>query len=240
MLKRLLKQDWEVIAVLLAALIALILHFLHYTEIDLLMAIAIVLLAMFLIRDIKRESQVGHFAAVEDSIKNSLIDIQSSLTPPDIALIGPSQLQAASIQFAKKGQGEVIFFNICLRMYKSKHPFNIMLRPYIENTEITSIQFVLDPKEKERWDTNITPKLADYADRKKVKEPVWCELEENISFILVETEASGKAEALVSFWGEPFMARSAGVNVPRYILHVRQNSELITNLKEHERISRSK
>ena len=84
MLKRLLKQDWEVIAVLLAALIALILHFLHITEIDLLMAIAIVLLAMFLIRDIKRESQAGHFASVEDRIKNSLIDIQSSLTLPDI------------------------------------------------------------------------------------------------------------------------------------------------------------
>jgi len=240
MFKRLLKQDWEVVAVLLAALIALILHFLHITELGLLMAIAIVLLAMFLIRDIKRESQAEHFALVENRIENSLTNIQSSLTPPDVALIGPSQLQAESIRFAKRGQGEVICFNICLRMYQSQHPFDIMLRPYIENPDITSIQFVLDPKEKERWNTNILPKVSVYAGRKKVKEPIWCNLEENISFILVGTDATGKAEALVSFWGEPFMARSADASVPRYVLYVRESSELITSLKEHERICRSR
>ena len=239
MFKRLLKQDWEVVAVLLAALIALILHFLHITELGLLMAIAIVLLAMFLIRDIKRESQAQHFASVEDRIENSLINIQSSLTPPDVTLIGPSQLQAESIRFAKRGQGEVICFNICLRMYQSQHPFDIMLRPYIENTNITSIQFVLDLKEKERWNTNILSKVSVYAGRKKVKEPIWSNLEENISFILVETDTTGKAEALVSFWGEPFMARSDEANVPRYVLYVREDSELITSLKEHERICRS-
>ena len=49
MFKRLLKQDWEVVAVLLAAIIALILHFLHITEEGVLLAIAIVLLAFLLI-----------------------------------------------------------------------------------------------------------------------------------------------------------------------------------------------
>ncbi|MCK5601069.1 hypothetical protein KAR91_04315 [Candidatus Pacearchaeota archaeon] len=239
MFKRLLKQDWEIVAVLLAALTALILHFLHITELGLLMAIAIVLLAMFLIRDIKRESQAGHFALVEGRIENSLIDIKSSLTPPDVTLIGPSQLQTASTQFAKRGQGEVICFNICLRMYQSQYPFDIMLRPYIENPDITSIQFVLDPKEKERWNTNILSKVSVYAGRKKIKEPIWCNLEENISFILAETDTAGKAEALISFWGEPFMARSSKANVPRYVLYVRESSELINSLKEHERMCRS-
>jgi len=239
MFRRLLKQDWEVVAVFLAALIALVLHFLHITELGLLMAIAIVLLAMFLIRDIKRESQAKHFASVEDRIENSLLDIKSSLTPPDVTLIGPSKLQAESIRFAKRGKGEVVCFNICLRMYQAQHPFDIMLRPYIENTDITSIQFVLDPKEKERWNTNILPKVSVYPDRKKVKEPIWCNLQENISFILAETGIAGKAEALVSFWGEPFMAKSSEANVPRYVLYVGENSELITSLKEHERICRS-
>ncbi len=240
MLKRLLKQDWEVVAVLLAATIALILHFLHLTELDILMPIAIVLLAIFLIRDIKRESQAEHFALVEARIENSLITLQSSLTPPDVTLIGPSQLQAESVRFAKRGQGEVIFFNICLRMYKARYPFDIMLRPFIENTDITSIQFVLNPKEKERWDTNILPKVSVCAGRKKVKEPIWSNLEENMSFILVGTDTAGKAEALVSFWGEPFMARSYDTNVPRYVLYVRESSDLITSLKEHERICRSR
>ena len=239
MFKRLLKQDWEVVAVLLAALVALILHFLHYTEEGTLLAIAIVLLAFLLIRDVKRESQAEHFTSVEDRIENNLINIQSSLTAPDVTLIGPSKLQAESIRFAKRGQGEVILFNICLRMYKAQQVFDIMLRPYIENPDITSIQFLLNPKEKERWDKNINPKVSVLAGRKKVKEPVWCDLEENISFILAETDKAGKAEALVSFWGEPFMARSTEANVPRYVLYVGENSELITSLKEHERICRS-
>jgi len=239
MFKRLLKQDWEVVAVLLAALAALVLHFLHITEESILLAIAIVLLAFLLIRDIKRESQAEHFSSVEDRIENSLLNIQSSLTAPDVTLIGPSQLQAESIRFAKRGQGEVIFFNICLRMYKAQQVFDIMLRPYIDNPDITSVQFLLNPKEKERWAKNISPKVSVLAGRKKVKAPIWCDLEENISFILAETDKSGKAEALVSFWGEPFMARSTEANVPRYVLYVGENSELITSLKEHERICRS-
>jgi hypothetical protein len=124
-------------------------------------------------------------------------------------------------------------------MYKAQQAFEMMLRPYIENPDITSIQFLLDTKEKERWNTNIVPKVSVFAGRKKVKEPIWCNLEENISFILAETDTSGKAKALVSFWGEPFMARSAEANVPRYVLYVGENSELITSLKEHERICRS-
>ena len=239
MFKRLLKQDWEVVAILLASVIALILHFLHFIEIDVLMAIAIVLMAFLLIRDIKRESQAEHFASVENQIENKLINIQSSLTIPEVTLIGPSQLQAESIRFAKRGHGEVIFFNICLRMYQTQQVFDIMLRPYIENTSITSVQFLLNPKEKERWNTNILPKVTIFAGHKKVKEPVWCDLEENISFILAETETEGNAEALVSFWGEPFMSRSAEANVPRYVLYVEEKSELITSLKERERICRA-
>jgi hypothetical protein len=124
-------------------------------------------------------------------------------------------------------------------MYQSQQVFDIMLRPYIENPDITSIQFLLNPKEKERWESNITPKVSLYSGHKKVKEPVWCDLGENISFIMTGTDSEGKAEALVSFWGEPFMAKSSEANVPRYVLYVTETSELITSLKERERISRS-
>ncbi len=239
MLKRLLKQDWEVVAVLLAATAALVLHFLHIAEEGTLLAIAVVLLAFLLIRDMKRESQAGHFSSIEDLIATNLEDIKSSLTPPGIELIGPSELHETTLRFAKKGRGEVVCFNICLRMYKSQQPFDIMVRPFIENPEVTSIQFVLDSKERERWNKDVMPKVVACAGSKKVKEPYWYDLEENVSFILVETGSFGKAEALVSFWGEPFMSKASGINVPRYILYVRENSELIKSLKERERICRS-
>jgi len=113
----------------------------------------------------------------------------------------------------------MLVFYICLRMYKSQKPFDIMLKPFIENSEVTPIQFILNLKEKERWAKDTTPKVDICNGAKKVKEPDWCNLEEdNISFILVETGSFGRAEALVNFWGEPFMNRTYGVNVPRYIV----------------------
>ncbi len=238
MLKRLLRQDWEAVAGVLAALAALILHFLHYIETDIILAIALVLLAIILFRDIRRENQAERLAKAQNGMIASLGDIQSALHPPEVVLIGPKDLRSQSMRFAHKGKGEVVLFNTCLRMYRPQQPFDIMLRPFIENPDITSIRFVLDNNEKDRWQTNVLPKVAACSGRKKVQEPFWCQLKENVSFVLVETGPEGEAEALVSFWGEPFMAMSAEKNVPRYVLYVRESSELIARLKEHERICR--
>ena len=57
MLKRLLKQDWDAIAGILAAITALILELLHIGDVNTLLAIAIVLLALLLLRDFRRENQ---------------------------------------------------------------------------------------------------------------------------------------------------------------------------------------
>lgn len=62
-----------------------------------------------------------------------------------------------------------------------------------------------------------------------------CELKETVSFILTETEPDGVMEAHVSFWGEPFMSRVTGREIPRYIFHVQGHSELIGRLVELER-----
>ena len=238
MLKRLLKQDWDAIAGILAAITALILHLLHYTDENTLLAIAIVLMALLLIRDFKRETQADAQAATIERAVKLLEEMKNSLRPPEVTLIGPTELRAASLGFAQKGQGEVGFFNVCLRMYKTQQPFNIMLRPFVENPLVTSVRFVLNSSEKERWQSDVLPKIKACAGHLKVEEPFWRELKDNVSFVMVET-GEGKAEALVSFWGEPFMALATDKNVPRYVLHVSSNSELIARLKEKERICRS-
>ena len=156
---------------------------------------------------------------------------------PDVTLIGPTELRAASLGFAQKGRGEVVWYNVCLRMYKAQQPFNIMLRPFIENPLVTSVRFVLNSSEKERWQSDVLPKIKACSGRIKVEEPFWSDLKDNISFVIAET-GEGKAEALVSFWGEPFMALGTDKNVPRYVLHVSSNSDLIARLKEKERICR--
>jgi hypothetical protein len=53
-----------------------------------------------------------------------------------------------------------------------------------------------------------------------------------VSFVLADRDADGHAEAQLSFWGEPFMARTTGRDVPRYIFHVLAHSELVPRLVE--------
>jgi hypothetical protein len=237
MLKRLLRQDWDTIAGILAAITALILHLLHYTDENTLLAIAIVLMALLLIRDLKRENQAETHAASTELTMKLLEEMKNSLRPSEVTLIGPAELSNSSLQFAQKGRGEVVWFNVCLRMYKAQQPFDIMLRPFIENPLVSSVRFVLNSSEKSRWQEHVLPKIKACSGQSKVHEPAWCELKDNISFVIVET-GSSQAEALVSFWGEPFMALGTEKNVPRYVLHVNSNSDLLARLKEKERICR--
>jgi hypothetical protein len=108
------------------------------------------------------------------------------------------------------------------------------LRPAVENPSVTRIRFVLDERERERWRDVVYPKVAACDGARKVVEPTWTTLEENVSFILAEQELGG-IEAHLSFWGEPFMSRTAGRDIPRYIFRVLGGSELIARLAELER-----
>jgi len=239
MMKRLVTQEWEALAGIVAAVVAIVLHFLHYAEVSTLMAIALVLIALLFLRDLRHENQMNKISSAAEHATTLLGDIKNHLQPSDITLIGPTELHAASEQFARNGQGEVVWYNVCLRMYKAQEPFDIMLKPFIENPRVKVLRFVLGQNEKERWQTDVWPKIKQCNGHKKVSEPYWANLDERLSFVITETD-EGKAEALVSFWGEPFMAVSADKSVPRYILYVRENSDLIARLKELERISRVK
>ncbi|HUJ74047.1 MAG TPA: hypothetical protein VL359_04275, partial [bacterium] len=203
MLKRLLKQDWDAIAGILAALAALVLHFLHVTDIDTLVAIALVLMALLLLRDFRRESQAEGLAREVERLSEKLSEVRAAVHPPSLTLIGPNELRAESAEFAHKGQGQVIWYNVCLRMYQEQAAFDILMKPFLDNPAVTAVQFVLDSKEKERWQKSMLPKIKACPGCGKTAEPYWRDLQDNISFVLVETGASGRAEALISFWGEP-------------------------------------
>jgi hypothetical protein len=48
---------------------------------------------------------------------------------------------------------------------------------------------------------------------------------------MADGEAGG-AEALLSFWGEPFMSEATGRSIPRFVFHVRPGAELLPHLVE--------
>jgi hypothetical protein len=152
---------------------------------------------------------------------------------PDVVLIGPRHLRAASETFARQARGDMVWFNVCLLMFRPQELFDCLLKPAVENPHVTRIEFVLDEGERGNWRDHVVPKLAGCRGHEKVVEPRWCALrEESVSFVLGDRAADGQAEAQLSFWGEPFMARTTGRDVPRYIFHVQAHSELVPRLVE--------
>lgn len=234
-MERLRRLDFEALAGLIAAVTALVLHLLHVADTGLLLAIVLVILALILLRDMRREDREERETLAIEGAMTAIADIRAAVVPPDTVLIGPNALREESGRFSRQATGEMVWFNVCLSMFEPQPLFDALLRPAVENPRVLAIRFILDEGERERWQHVVLPKVHACAGAESVLEPIWTKLEhESVSCILAETDAGG-VEALLSFWGEPFMARAPGRDVPRYIFHVQRHSELIGRLRELER-----
>jgi len=234
-IKKLLNYEWDAIAGILAAVVAIMLHLLHVVDEYVILPILLALLGLLFL-NFMRHSHSNELTAEEvERTAHAVRRIQAGLKPPDVVLVGPRDLRSVSEAFARSMSGDAIWFNVCLSMYRPEPLFDALLRPAVENPMVRSIQFVLDETQKELWESVVHPKIARCPGNDKVREPRWCRLEKNISFILADSQHSGGAEALLSFWGEPFMAQSTSRDIPRFIFHVQKNSELLPHLADLER-----
>ena len=232
------RYDWDAVAGVVAAATALVLHFLHVVESDILLTLTLVLVALLLLRQLRHEAREERVEDIAGRTEQLLMKLQDGLQSPDVVLVGPRHLRAASEAFARQSRGEMIWFNVCLMMFRPQELFDCLLRPAVENPLVTRIEFVLDEGERANWRDHVVPKLAECRGREKVMEPRWCGLHESVSFVLGDRDADGHAEAQLSFWGEPFMARATGREVPRYMFHVHGHSELVPRLVELARTYR--
>jgi hypothetical protein len=232
------RYDWDAIAGIVAAAAALVLHLLHIVQSDTLLTLTLVLVALLLLRQLRHEEREERVEDIAGRTEGLIVKLHDVLKAPDVVLIGPRQLRTASEAFARQARGEMMWFNVCLMMFRPQELFDCLLRPAVENPHVTRIEFVLDEAERANWRDHVEPKLAACRGREKVVEPRWCTLHESVSFVLGDRDADGQAEAQLSFWGEPFMARTTGRDVPRYIFHVHAHSELVPRLVELARTYR--
>lgn len=232
------RYDWDAIAGIAAAAAALILHLLHVVQPDILLTITLVLVALLLLRQLRHEEREERVEDMAGRTEQMIVKLHDVLKAPEVVLVGPRQLRTASETFARKARGDMVWFNVCLTMFRPQELFDCLLRPAVENPQVTRIEFVLDEGERANWRDHVVPKLAACRGREKVIEPRWCTLHESVSFVLADRDADGQAEVQLSFWGEPFMARATGRDVPRYIFHVHAHSELVPRLVELARTYR--
>lgn len=235
--KRLLGLEWDAIAGIFAAVAAIVLHLLHVVDERVILPIVLALLGLLFINFMRHTRNNERTAEQVELTSQNVLKIQSALQLPDVVLIGPRTVRSANEQFVRHMSGDTIWFNVCLSMYKPQVLFDALLRPAVDNPLVSSIQFVLDGSQEALWQQAIEPKIAACAGRAKVREPSWCQLSKTTSFILADSQLSGGTEALLSFWGEPFMAQSTERDLPRFIFHVQKNSELLPHLIELERCS---
>lgn len=240
-LRKILAFEWEIIAGIVAAVAAIIIHFLAVHQEDVILTILAVLIGLFFIRDLRRES---HLVKVTQSLEQTemrlerteagMERIQASLTPPDAILIGPRQLRGAGETFARNARADMIWFNLCMEMFRPQAMFDLLLRPAIENDNVTAIHFILDNSQRELWTGTVYPRVLECKGHEKVQ-PCWADIKENVSFIMSDAGPDATTEALVSFWGEPFMAGAGQRRVPRYVFHIQGHSELVARFAELER-----
>jgi len=236
--KRWIQIDWDAIAGIIAALIAIVMHYLHALEVDVLLMITLVLLALLFIRDLRSESRVEKAGETLQRIENCAREIQRTINPADALLIGPANLRSETEQFVRRARGEMVWFHVCPLMFKTQLLFDALLKPAIDNPQVTSLRFTLDVGQKTVWDAEVMPKIQKCAGAHKVQAPAWVSIADHVSFILSDTDVEKEKECLLSFWGEPFMSENVGQSVPRYIFHVQPHSELVTRFIEIERCTR--
>lgn len=233
--KKFLRFDWDAIAGIIAAVAAIVMHFLHIIEEEVLLVIAVVLLALLFLRDLRRERSAERIEERLEAAEGSLREITAAISPPDALLIGPREIRSVSEEFSRRARGEMVWFNVCLSMFKPQPLFDTLLRPALENPLVTSVQFVLDADQRDLWESEVVPKASRCEGHEKLAEPRFQRIDEKVSLVFAQTGPEGRSECLLSFWGEPFMAQSVGRDVPRYIFHVQSHSELIGRLAELER-----
>ncbi|MDA8128791.1 MAG: hypothetical protein M0Z73_08875 [Betaproteobacteria bacterium] len=232
--KKLLKLEWDAIAGIVAAVAAIVLHLLHVVDEHIVLPIMLALMALLFINFMRHARSNELTAEQVDRTAHAVNRMQAALKHPDVILVGPLHLRATNERFIRHMSGDTIWFNVCLSMYKPQPLFDALLRPALDNPQVTTIQFVLDESQQPLWREVIQPRIAQYPGGAKVLEPRWHRLSRTVSYILAHSQLSGGTEALLSFWGEPFMAQTTGQDVPRFIFHVQRNAEILPHLLELE------
>lgn len=106
-MRRELKQiDWDAITGILAAVLALLLHFLHIVEESVLLMTTLVLMALLFLRDLRQESETERLTESVAHTEQTVEEIRSELNPAELEFVGPGNLRARSQRFCESAPGD--------------------------------------------------------------------------------------------------------------------------------------
>ncbi len=233
-LRRLLRIDWDVVAGIIAALIAMLLSFMGLVSETVGRGIILLLCALLLIRDLRGEAREIRMFDKLDVIKRNVSTIAAA-GQADIHLTGSKKMRHALADFATTVYGEVRWFNACCRMFRRQEVFDATLLPFLENPNVTAVHLLCREEERQAWATDLLPKLKKCAHGHKLRPPMWGRIDTRVSFILGDVDGDGRNEAMLSILEEPFATANQGPPVPRFLIRAFAHCDLIALLEDMAR-----
>ena len=229
--RRLLRIDWDVIAGIIAALVAMMLSFMGLVSETVGVGIILLLCALLLTRDLRGEAREHRMFDKLDVIKRHVSTMTAS-QHTDVRLVGPKRLRHEFTEFAATVVGEIRWFNACCRMFRRPEVFDATLRVFLDNPNVTSVYLLCRPDERHAWEVDVLPKLRRCVNASKLHAPLWGAIRGSVSFVIGDIDGDGRNEALLAIMDEPFAAANQGPSVPRFTFHVYSQSELMMSLEE--------
>jgi len=233
-MRYLLRIDWDVVAGIIAAVVAMLLSFMGLVSETVGRGIILLLCALLLIRDLRGEAREHRMFDKLDVIKRHVATLAAA-KQPGIHLVGSKKMRQEFADFATTVHGEVRWYNACCRMFRRPEVFNATLRPFLENPNVTTIHLICRPDERQSWLTDLLPKLRKCDQRHKVRPPLWGGIRTDVSFVLGDVDGDGRDEAVMAILEEPFSTAAQGPAVPRFLIRVFSHCDLIAPLEDMSR-----
>lgn len=137
------KVEWDAMAGIVAAGLAIVLHWLHVVDEDTILLILLALVGLLFMNFLRHSEENRRTAEHVNDTLRKVDRIGEGVQTPDVILIGPRRLRAQNTRFLRELGGETLWFNLCLSMYRTRPLFEALLKPAIDNPSVRSIQLVL-------------------------------------------------------------------------------------------------
>lgn len=105
-IKHLLNYEWDAIAGIVAAVVAIVLHLLHVVDEHVILPIVLALMGLLFINFMRHTRNNELTAEQVTRTARAVSRIQSTLRHPEIVLVGPRNLRAANEAFVRNMSGE--------------------------------------------------------------------------------------------------------------------------------------
>lgn len=231
-LRRLIAVEWDTLAGIAAAFVAMVLSIFGIVSDVTVRAILLLLAALILLHELRTDSRGAVHAEHLDCMRQDLRDLREKIGTTDLVVITPLALRREFCDFAAHLCGRVTWYNACCRMFHRREVFDGTLGQLLDNPEITALVLLCDEREREAWFGDVAARVQRHAGAEKLQTPLWADIPTTVSFLMGEHREYKRPQALMAIMEEPFASHGNGLSVPRYLFRIQNHSDILMAMAE--------